>query len=210
MKSLEATIGPFESEVLPGNGIINHQDDVPKGGHHPNQILRREIRARATSETFARATEDEERNEIAAEVMHEMEKKRLIIVYKKENLWKTVETKEVIKDIRIRLLKARRHWLQKGKTTGKRKAGDENATHHVGDHAKRTNHGRCIECETLTNHSCRKCKRCVCSMCCQSKRNLEMAWWCEECFKTRGSWEQMLIRQGNYSTSDDEETNKRH
>ena len=91
MKSLEATIGPFESEVLPGNGIINHQDDVPKGGHHPNQILRREIRARATSETFARATEDEERNEIAAQVMHEMEKKGLIFVYKKKicgRLWR--------------------------------------------------------------------------------------------------------------------------
>ena len=117
-----------------------------------------------------------------------------------------METEEVIKDVRLRLLKARRHYEKPNKRTGKRKAGDENAALVVDD-AKRSNNNRwTIECDSLSDHSCRRCKRCVCSMCCELKRDLEMAWWCDECFKKQeGAWNQMVIRQGNYSSSEDED-----
>jgi hypothetical protein len=32
----------------------------------------------------------------------------------------------------------------------------------------------CIECKTPLNHSCQKCKTCVCSLCCAEKRELKM------------------------------------
>ncbi len=33
----------------------------------------------------------------------------------------------------------------------------------------------CIECNLPLNHSCRKCKKCICSLCCSEKRELENA-----------------------------------
>jgi hypothetical protein len=63
----------------------------------------------------------------------------------------------------------------------------------------------CIECNTPSNHSCRKCKKCVCSLCCAEKRELENAWWCDVCFKTQSVANQQLIRDGNYSSGDDDE-----
>ena len=56
----------------------------------------------------------------------------------------------------------------------------------------------CIECNTPSNHSCRKCKKCVCSLCCAEKRELKNAWWCDVCFKTQSVANQQLIRDGNY------------
>ena len=44
------------------------------------------------------------------------------------------------------------------------------------------NNGGCIECNLPSNHSCRNCKMCVCSLCCGEKRELENAWWCGLCF----------------------------
>ena len=60
----------------------------------------------------------------------------------------------------------------------------------------------CIECNTPSIHSCRKCKKCVCSLCC-SQRELENAWWCELCFKTQSVANQQLIRDGNYDSDED-------
>ena len=198
--ALEVAAGPFESAVRPPNGIVLHQRDVPKKGLLSNQILRREIWVRATAATFAK--EDDERDKIAAEVMHEMKNKGYTFVYKEDDVWKDMENEQVRKEVKTRLLKARRHWENTKKMTGKRKAGDENATHFV-DHSTRTGEDRCIECDNHTNHSCRQCKRSVCSICCQSKRDLEGAWWCKECFENKTCFLQMVIRQGCYSSSEE-------
>jgi hypothetical protein len=41
----------------------------------------------------------------------------------------------------------------------------------------------CIERNTTpSTHKCRKCKESICDLCCSSKRNLEMVWWCRRCF----------------------------
>ncbi|KAI2498507.1 hypothetical protein MHU86_15967 [Fragilaria crotonensis] len=66
------------------------------------------------------------------------------------------------------------------------------------------NEGWCIECSTPSNHSCRKCKKCVCSLCC-GQRELENVWWCNACFSTQTVANQQLIRDGNYEDSDDDE-----
>jgi hypothetical protein len=62
----------------------------------------------------------------------------------------------------------------------------------------------CVECNTPSNHSCRKCKTCVCSLCC-GQRELENVWWCNACFKTQRVANQQLICNGNYNS--DEENN---
>ena len=46
------------------------------------------------------------------------------------------------------------------------------------------NTGCCIECNTPSNHLCRKCEKCVCSLCC-GQRELENVWWCNACFSTQ-------------------------
>ena len=68
-----------------------------------------------------------------------------------------------------------------------------------------TNKIGCIECNLPSNHSCRKCKECVCSLCCSEKRELENAWWCEICFKKQTVASQQLIRDGRYYSSDEED-----
>ena len=70
-------------------------------------------------------------------------------------------------------------------------------------HASDKNNG-CIECSTPSNHVCRKCKKCVCSLCCAEKRALENAWWCDLCFKTQSVANQQLIRDGSFYSDDDE------
>jgi hypothetical protein len=63
----------------------------------------------------------------------------------------------------------------------------------------------CIECNLPLNHSCRKCKKCICSLCCSEKRELENAWWCGTCFKTQTVANQQLIRDGLYCSDDDKD-----
>ena len=67
------------------------------------------------------------------------------------------------------------------------------------------NNNGCIECNLPSNHSCRKCKKCVCSLCCAEKRELENAWWCNMCFKKQTVASQQLIRDGLYYSSDKED-----
>jgi hypothetical protein len=74
---------------------------------------------------------------------------------------------------------------------------------HVPGSKQRHNNG-CIECGTPSNHACRKCKKCVCSLCC-GQQELENVWWCELCFKTQSVANQQLIRDGNYSDDEDDE-----
>ena len=52
------------------------------------------------TERFETAIEDKARDEIAAEVMHEMKKESFIFVYKEENVLKNMETEEVRKKVR--------------------------------------------------------------------------------------------------------------
>ena len=66
------------------------------------------------------------------------------------------------------------------------------------------NKNGCIECNLPSNHSCRKCKRCVCSLCCAGKRELKNAWWCGTSFRTQTVANQQLIRDGLYSSDDEE------
>jgi hypothetical protein len=68
-----------------------------------------------------------------------------------------------------------------------------------------SNNNGCIECNKPSSHLCRKCKTCVCSLCCAEKRELENAWWCEVCFKTQSVANHQLICDGNYSSGDDNE-----
>jgi chromosome segregation ATPase len=64
----------------------------------------------------------------------------------------------------------------------------------------------CVECSvTPTSHRCRKCKRNICAICCKEKRDLEMIWWCEDCFEAESVTNQQQIRDGKYE-SDGEET----
>jgi hypothetical protein len=69
-------------------------------------------------------------------------------------------------------------------------------------HGSDKNNG-CIECSTPSNHVCRKCKKCVCSLCCAEKRALENAWWCDLCFKTQSVANQQLIRDGSFYSDDE-------
>ena len=66
------------------------------------------------------------------------------------------------------------------------------------------NNNGCIECNAPSNHLCRKCNKCVCSLCCGEKRALENAWWCDACFKTQTVATQQLIRNGDYFSDDGE------
>lgn len=59
----------------------------------------------------------------------------------------------------------------------------------------------CIECNTTpSTHKCRKCKEYVCDLCCSSKRNLEMVWWCARCFDEESLTNQRQIREGKYES----------
>ena len=64
MEGLEAAPGPFESESLPGNGIVHLQQHEQKK-HRPNAVFHRAIRTRATTERFERSSTMKEKNEIA-------------------------------------------------------------------------------------------------------------------------------------------------
>ena len=72
------------------------------------------------------------------------------------------------------------------------------------NNAKDKNSG-CIECNFPSNHACRKCKKCVCSLCCGGNRELENAWWCGLCFATQTVANQELIRDGLYSSDVDDD-----
>jgi hypothetical protein len=64
----------------------------------------------------------------------------------------------------------------------------------------------CVECSVNpTSHRCRKCKRNICAICCRENRDLEMIWWCEDCFEAESVTNQQQIRDGKYE-SDGEET----
>lgn len=60
----------------------------------------------------------------------------------------------------------------------------------------------CNECSIIpANHKCRKCKeRYVCDVCCSTKRDLELVWWCETCFAKETPAAQALIRSGHYDS----------
>jgi hypothetical protein len=78
--------------------------------------------------------------------------------------------------------------------TGKRRAGDNDDAAVVGTSKFiPKDKDECIECNQPSNHSCRKCKKCVSSLCCYERRKLEVAWWCNVCFKTQSPWKQQLI-----------------
>ena len=95
--------------------------------------------------------------------------------------------------------------LEKKAAGGKRKAGDDDDAAVVGTSKLVPNdNNTCIECNEPSSHSCEKCNKTVCSVCCSEKRGLEMVWWCDVCFKTQSLWNQTLIRDGNYSSSDEE------
>jgi hypothetical protein len=70
--------------------------------------------------------------------------------------------------------------------------------------AQRTQSNVCIECNvTPSTHKCRKCKEFICDLCCSSKRNLEMVWWCGRCFDNESLTNQRQIREGKYESDDD-------
>ena len=90
--------------------------------------------------------------------------------------------------------------------TGKRRAGDNDDAAVVATSKfipKDIN--ACIECHQPSNHSCRKCKKRVCSLRCYERRKLEVAWWCNMCFKTQSPWKQQLIHNSTYTTPSDVE-----
>lgn len=61
----------------------------------------------------------------------------------------------------------------------------------------------CVECNvTPSTHKCRKCKEVVCDLCCSSKRNLEMVWWCGSCFDNESPTNQRQIREGKYESDE--------
>jgi hypothetical protein len=62
----------------------------------------------------------------------------------------------------------------------------------------------CVECEKIpSNHCCRKCKQRVCTVCCTTKRHLEMVWWCKTCFANESNESQAIIRAGDYVSDND-------
>jgi hypothetical protein len=201
---LEARPVPFQSEttIVPPNGIVKHRRDRPRR-HAPNKFFRRTIQRSATTETYERATK-EEKEQIALGVMDEMRDNGLTFVNKEENIWKDMDTNEVKTMVKTYLQKASRHSIKQraranwevgaesaaDEEDGDEDAGDESSVNDAdnvldndnGDNDNGDNN-RCIECNVRTSHSCQGCKRYVCSICCETKRGLEMAWWCEECFK---------------------------
>ncbi len=64
----------------------------------------------------------------------------------------------------------------------------------------------CVECSVnpMSHRYC-KCKRIICAICCRENRELEMIWWCEDCFEAESVTNQQQIRKGKYK-SDGEET----
>ncbi|KAI2502838.1 hypothetical protein MHU86_11585 [Fragilaria crotonensis] len=172
----------------------------------------RRIIRRAADATFESRTESAKDN-IAGEVLEEMRKKGYIFVNKEENVWKGVNTEKVRKEVRDRLRKSV-YFGKQSTVTGKRKAGDDNDAgiecnkpskeRMTGSKKAGDEDDACIECNKPSKHSCRKCKKHVCSMCCNEKRKLENTWWCNVCFNRQSVWKQTLIRDGNYSTSDEE------
>jgi hypothetical protein len=61
----------------------------------------------------------------------------------------------------------------------------------------------CIECNvTPSTHKCRKCREFICDLCCSSKRNLEMVWWCGRCFDDESVTNQRQIREGKYESDE--------
>jgi hypothetical protein len=103
---------------------------------------------------------------------------------------------------------------KQGRVTGKRKAGDDDdagiernkPSNHVviGKRKAGDDDDACIECNKPSHHSCRRCKKRVCSMCsCYEKRKLENTWWCDVCFKRQSKRSQGVIRNGDYSSSDE-------
>jgi hypothetical protein len=62
----------------------------------------------------------------------------------------------------------------------------------------------CTECCIMsTTHTCRRCRRYVCDICCSTLRSLEMVWWCALCFDKESLSTQNLIREGNYNSDGD-------
>ena len=62
----------------------------------------------------------------------------------------------------------------------------------------------CTECCIMsTTHTCRRCRRFVCDICCSTLRGLEMVWWCALCFDKESLSTQNLIREGNYNSDGD-------
>lgn len=61
----------------------------------------------------------------------------------------------------------------------------------------------CVECSVNTTHKCHKCNRYVCTICCSEKRNLEMSWWCQECFDAESFDKQQKIRAGYYDSDEE-------
>jgi hypothetical protein len=59
---------------------------------------------------------------------------------------------------------------------------------------------KCMECNTIpTDHVCSKCKKVrVCSICCDTNRDLQNNPWCKVCFESETPASQEIIRNGNY------------
>ena len=63
----------------------------------------------------------------------------------------------------------------------------------------------CVECSVNpTSHRCRKCKQNICAICCRENRDLEMIWWCEDCFEAESVTHQQEIRDGKYESDGEE------
>ena len=118
-----------------------------------------------------------------------MRDKGFTFVKKEENVWKDMDTDEVKLMVSTSLQKAWKHYK---KTKAKWKASEDGGDKDDSDNSSsedaadvvendKGNNNRCIECNAPSSHSCRRCKRSLCSICCATKRELEMAWWCEEC-----------------------------
>ena len=87
---------------------------------------------------------------------------------------------------------------------GVRAGGKTN--HDDDDDANVENAGGCIECNLPSpNHVCRKCGKCVCSLCCFEKRQLENVWWCGVCLSTQSVATQNSIGDGIYNSCDEED-----
>ena len=60
---------------------------------------------------------------------------------------------------------------------------------------------KCMECNTIpTDHICLKCKKVrVCSICCDTNRDLQNNPWCKVCFESETPASHEIIRNGNYN-----------
>ncbi|KAI2508204.1 hypothetical protein MHU86_6255 [Fragilaria crotonensis] len=85
-----------------------------------------------------------------------------------------------------------------GGTPTETNRNDEEQTNR-NDDEEAQNSNKCIECMSVpTDHRCRKCTQRVCSACCNTKRQLEMVWWCEMCFDKESPESKAIIRAGDY------------